>query len=127
MYQLPIYLILTATYTSFPIDLKMSCDADIESTRSLTSHNSSQNNLTEIPRSRNMQRCLSCLFILSIGILLVLVIFLIVITMDDGSKQISENDVILDDKTVVLDSLTAQRGKKYIWWNQPGSKFGFRG
>ena len=104
----------------------MSCDADIESTRSLTSHNSSQK-LTEIPRSRNMQRCLSCLFILSIGILLVLVIFLIVITMDDGSKQISENDVILDDKTVVLDSLTAQRGKKYIWWNQPGSKFGFRG
>ena len=116
MYHLPIYLILTATYTSFPIDLKMSCDADIESTRSLTSHNSSQNNLTEIPRSRNMQRCLSCLFILSIGILLILVVFLIVITMEeDGSKrQISVNDVtILDDKTVILDSLTAQKGNLY--------------
>ena len=115
MYQLPIYLILTATYTSFPIDLKMSCDADIESTRSLTSHNSSQK-LTEIPRSRNMQRCLSCLFILSIGILLILVVFLIVITMEeDGSKrQISVNDVtILDDKTVILDSLTAQKGNLY--------------
>ena len=126
MYQLPIYLILTATYTSFPIDLKMSCDADIESTRSLTSHNSSQNNLTEIPRSRNMQRCLSCLFILSIGILLILVVFLIIITMEeDGSKrQISVNDVtILDDKTVILDSLTAQKGnlynsRKWFWKNE---------
>ena len=95
----------------------MSCDADIESTRSLTSHNSSQN-MTEIPRSRKMQRCLSCLFILSIGILLILVIFLIVITMEDGSKrQISKNDVILDDKTVILDSLTAQKGEKNVGLN----------
>ena len=95
----------------------MLCDADIESTRSLTSHNSSQN-MTEIPRSRKMQRCLSCLFILSIGILLILVIFLIVITMEDGSKrQISKNDVILDDKTVILDSLTAQKGEKNVGLN----------
>ena len=65
-----------------------------------------------------MQRCLSCLFILSIGILLILVIFLIVITMEDGSKrQISKNDVILDDKTVILDSLTAQKGEKNVGLN----------